>query len=101
MIFYAEFLILNLSTEQIKRIYLPVKDSNIFALNVGNNFLRREGLLNTKGKYMKDSNSSVGIAANFFLKRENFFNTKGEYKKKNLFSRKKEMLPFITHHNLR
>ena len=99
MIFYAEFLILNLSTEQIKRIYLPVKDSNIFALNVGNNFLRREGLLKTKGQYMKDSNSFVGIAADFFSKGKTFL-TQKESTRRRIYSAEKRKcypsLPTIT-----
>ena len=64
-----ELFIINISTKEIQRICLPMKESNIIVGNVANNFLRRDPLLNTKGQYMKESNILVGNAAyNFFIR---------------------------------
>ena len=45
-------------------------NTNILAGNAAYNFLIREILLNTKGKYMKDSNILAGKAAYNSLRRE-------------------------------
>ena len=58
-----------------------MKESNSLVDNAANNFLRREILLNTKGKYTKESNILVGNAANNFLRREILLNIKGHYMK--------------------
>ena len=56
-----------------------MKESNTLVGNAANNYLTREFLLNTKGQYMKDSNTLVGNAANNFLGGEVLLNTKGQY----------------------
>ena len=67
---YTEFLIINISTEEIQKICLPVKESNMIVGNVANNSLRRDPWLNTKGQYMKESNTLVDNVACTSLGRE-------------------------------
>ena len=58
-----------------------MKESNNLAANAGNNSLKREILLNTKGKYMKESNTLAGNAAKNSLKRDILLYTKRKYMK--------------------
>ena len=46
-----------------------MKESNILADNVENNFLRREIWMNTNGQYMKESNILADNVENNFLVR--------------------------------
>ena len=67
---YTEFIIINISIEDIQKICLPVKESKIFVGNVANNFLGRINYLNTKGLYMKESKSLVGNAVYNYQRRD-------------------------------